>query len=112
MNIEAALEQLTGWCEDDWIGLWLIVAYVAEDLGIEDPEKQLEATLLLVCKLLKRGIRAGDSPVHAVQFVPWPDQDPAAVAAFIRQEWLRNDEYPSWGDGPWFAAPRFCRLDA
>ena len=56
-NIEAALEQLTGWCEDDWIGLWLIVAYVAEDLGIKDPEKQLEATLILVRKLLKRGSR-------------------------------------------------------
>lgn len=112
MNIEAVLEQLVGWCEDDWIGLWLIVAHVAEDLGIEDPEKQLEVTLVLVRELLKRGVRAGDSPVHTVRFVPWPDQDPNAVAAFIRQKWLRNGEYPSWGDSPWFALPRFCRFDA
>jgi hypothetical protein len=114
MNIEAALEELAGWGEDDWIGLWLIVSYVADDLGIEDPNQQLETTLVLVNALLARGFRAGDSPAQngGVYFVWWPDQDPAAIAAFIRREWARNDEFPSWGDRPWFAAPRFCRLDA
>jgi hypothetical protein len=112
MNIEAVLEQLAGWCEDDWIGLWLVVAHVAEDLSIEDPDEQLKVTLVLVRELLKRGVLAGDSPARSARFVPWPDQDPDAVAAFIQQEWLRNDEYPSWGDGPWFAAPRFRVLDA
>lgn len=114
MNIDSALEELAGFGEDDWIGLWLIVAHVAEDLGVEDEEKQLEVTLVLVKELLKRGFRAGDSPVHngGVHFVPWPEQDPDAVAAFIQREWRSNDEFPSWGDAPWLAAPGFCRFDA
>jgi hypothetical protein len=48
MNIEAVLEELIGWGDDDWIGLWLIAAYVAEDLGLEDPRKNLEVTAVLV----------------------------------------------------------------
>jgi hypothetical protein len=46
-----------------------------------------------------------------VQFVPWRDQNPDAVVAFIRREWMRRDDFPTWSD-PWFAAGRFCRLDA
>jgi hypothetical protein len=114
MNIESVLEELAGWGEDDWLGLWLIVAYVADDLGIEDDEKQLELTVILVRELLKRGLQAGDSPVQnsGPKFVPWRDQDEDAIAAFIEHQWRRNDEFPSWGDAPWFAAPRFCRFDA
>jgi hypothetical protein len=114
MHVESVLEELAGWGEDDWLGLWLIVAYVADDLGIEDAEKQLEVTVVLVKELLKRGLQAGNSPVQnsGPEFVPWRDQDPDAIAAFIEQQWRRNDEFPSWGDAPWFAAPRFCRFDA
>jgi hypothetical protein len=114
MNIESVLEELAACGADDWIGLWLIVAHVAEDLEVEDAQKQLEVTLTLVKELLKRGFRAGDSPVQngGVHFIPWTDQDPDQVAAFIEQQWRRNDEFPSWGDAPWFAAPRFCRFDA
>jgi hypothetical protein len=114
MTIETVLEQIAGWCEDDWVGLWEIVAYVAEDLGVEDPEKQLELTAALVKELLKRGLRAGDSPLHntGARFLPWRDQDPDTVTAFITQQWKRNDAYPSWGDGPWFATARLCLLHA
>jgi hypothetical protein len=114
MNIEKAAEQIAGWCESDWVGLWEIVAYVAEDLGVEDPDQQLETTAVLVKALLKRGLCAGDSPVQNIgsRFVPWRDQDPDGIAARIRREWKRNDEFPSWGDGPWFTVARLCRLDA
>lgn len=114
VNIEAALEQIAGWAETDWIGLWGIVAYVAEELGIEDSERHLEVTVALVRGLLERGLCAGDSPVANVgpQFLPWRNQDPDSIAHLIRQEWKRNDEFPSWGDGPWFTVGRFCRLDA
>jgi len=114
MNVEAALDELAGDGEDDWIGLWLIVAYVTDDIGIEDPEKQLEVTLVLVSELLARGFRAGDSPVQndGVLFVPWANQDPAAVTALIRRRWADNHDFPAWGDDPWFAAPRSCRFDA
>jgi hypothetical protein len=114
MNIEAVLEELVGWGEDDWIGLWLISAYVAEDLGVEDPQQNLEVTVALVKELLKRGFRAGDSPLQTdgVHFAAWLNQEPDAVVDFIRRQWTRRAELPAWGDCPWFATPRFCRLDA
>ena len=113
MDIETAIEHIAAWGDDDWIGLWLIAQYVADDLEIEDREEALEATLAIVRGLLTRGFRAGPSPVEnvGVKFVPWREQDPDAVLAFIRREWMRRDDFPSWGD-PWFAAGRFCRLDA
>jgi hypothetical protein len=95
MNIDAVLESLVGFAENDWIGLWLIVADVA-DRG-----------------LLRRGFLAGESPVRSsVHFVAWPDQDPDAVVDLIRRQWAGNADYPAWGDCPWFAAPRTTRLDA
>jgi hypothetical protein len=114
MNIDAALEQIAGWAETDWIGLWEIVAYVEEELGVEDFERQLEVTVAVVKGLLERGLRAGDSPVVNIGplFVPWRDQDPDSLANLIREKWKRNDEFPSWGDGPWFTVGRLCRLDA
>jgi len=112
MTIEAVLEQLVQFGEDDWIGLWLVVAFVAEDLEVDDPEKSLELTIHLVKGLLERGFRAGHSPVqNGVHFAAWADQDLDTVADFIRRQWAQNPDYPSWGDEPWFAASRFCRLD-
>jgi len=114
MNIEAVLSELAGFGEDDWIGLWLIAAYAAEDLGVTDHEKNLEITVVLVQELLRRGFQAGDSPVYndGVHFTAWPDQRPNTVVDFIRREWMRRADLPSWGDRSWLAAPRFCRLDA
>jgi hypothetical protein len=115
MNIDAVLEDLTRFGEADWLGLWLIAACVAEDLSVDDPEENLEVTLVLVKQLLGRGFRAGDSPAmnDGVHFAAWPDQSPDAVAAFIRRQWMRKRDLPSWGDGPWFAHPRFAKsLDA
>jgi len=114
MNIGAVLEELVGWGDDDWIGLWLIAAHVAGDLGLEDPGENLEVTAVLVKELLKRGFRAGDSPLgnDGVHFTAWPNQDPDAVVDFTRRQWMRRTELPAWGDCPWFATSRFCRLDA
>jgi hypothetical protein len=46
-----------------------------------------------------------------IEEIAWPDQSPDTVAELIRRQWLGKPDYPDWGDGPWFAAPRFCRLD-
>jgi hypothetical protein len=107
MNIEAVLDGLLRFAQDDWIGLWVVASDVEEELGIDDPTKNLEITLVLVKELLKRGLRAGDSPVgnSGVHFKAWSNQDPDAVVDFIRREWSRRGGLPSWGDGPWFAAP-------
>lgn len=113
MNIEEIVDGLASYGEDDWIALWIIVDDVAEGLGLEDSQAQLEATLVVVKELLRRGFLAGESPAHSgVHFMAWPDQSPDTVAGLIRRQWLGKPDYPDWGDGPWFAAPRFCRLDA
>ena len=112
MKIGEIVDGLASYGEDDWIALWIVVDDVAEKLGLEDSQAQLEATLVVVRALLRRGFLAGESPVHGTHFVAWPDQSPDAVAELIRRQWLGKPDYPDWGDGPWFAAPRCCRLDA
>jgi hypothetical protein len=64
MNIEPVLAGLLRFGEDEWIGLWVIADDVAQDLGVEDWAENLEATLALVRELLRRGYRAGDSPLE------------------------------------------------
>lgn len=105
MNLDALLE---GWlCFDDWIAIWMLFDDVAQELDTEDSNEILEPLVTLVRGLLERGFLAGDSPVDndGVHFKPWPNQDPEAVVAYIRSQWPRDD-FPSWGDGPWFALPR------
>lgn len=107
MNHDAVLEGLLRLGQDDWIGLWLIVDDVEEELGLEDESEILEATVAMVHALLRHGFLAGDSPVHTncVHFQPWSSQDPAAVIELIPREWAQRGDFPSWGDGPWFALP-------
>ena len=46
MNIQAAVEQIQGWAETDWTGLWEIVAYVQEELDVDDSVEAASARLL------------------------------------------------------------------
>jgi hypothetical protein len=115
MDIKAAVEQIEGWAESDWIGLWEITQYVGDEIGEDGSEDlQLELVVSVVKGLLERGLCAGDSPLTNLgpRFLPWRNQDPDTITASIRQEWQRNKEFPSWGDGPWFTIARLCRLDA
>jgi len=114
MNIDAIVDGLAHYGEDDWIALWVIVDHVAEELELEDSQARLEATLVVVREFLRRGFLAGESPAssNGVHFLPWPDQDPDAIVELIRRQWMGKPDYPDWGDGPWFAARRFLRLDA
>jgi hypothetical protein len=106
MNIDAVLEDLVQFGQDDWLPLWVIAQDVEEVLGVDDPRENLEVTVTLVRELLKRGFRAGESPhLSAVHFVAWPDQDPESVTALIRREWMHRGTLPGWGDCPWFCAP-------
>lgn len=107
MNTDAVLQGLLDFAEDDWLPFWVIVQDVEELLDIEEPEEILEITVALARQLLERGLRAGEGPIDsAVQFKPWPDQDPDLVADRIRREWRQRGGFPAWGDGPWFARPR------
>jgi hypothetical protein len=108
MDLDAILEEWL--CFEDWIGLWMLFDDVAQHLDADDPSEVLEPLLTLVRGLLEHGFLAGDSPAHndGVHFRPWPNQDPEAVVGFICRQWPRDD-FPSWGDGPWFALPRGSR---
>jgi hypothetical protein len=108
MDTETILDGLLQLGEDDWIALWMIAGDVEELLGIDDPNENLEITVGLVRALLKWGFRAGDSPVRnsVVHFRPWSNQDADFIVDFIRREWVRRGDLPTWGDCPWFAAPK------
>jgi hypothetical protein len=108
MNIENVIDGLMSFAEDDWVPLWVICSDVEDELGAEDQETNLQLTLLVVRELLKRGLIAGDSPVHGIRFNAWPVQDPEVIAEVIRREWSQRGGYPEWGDGPWFAHLRSC----
>ena len=75
MNIDAIVDGLAHFGEDDWIALWVIVDDVAQEFGLEDSQAQLEATLAVVRELLQRGFLAGESPAssNGVHFLPWPN---------------------------------------
>jgi hypothetical protein len=107
MNIGAVLDGLLRFGEDDWIPLWVIAGDVEDELGIDDPNENLELTVVLVTELLKRGFRAGDSPVgnSCIHFQAWSNQDADTLVDFIRREWAQRGGLPGWGDRPWFAAP-------
>ena len=88
MDIEAAVVQIEGWAETDWIGLWEITAYVGDEMGEPDSEeRQLELIVSIVKGLLQRGLCAGDSPLTNLgpRFVPWRNQNPDAITASIRR---------------------------
>jgi hypothetical protein len=108
MSIEDVIEGLMSFAEDDWVPLWVICCDVEDELGAEDPETNLQLTLVVVRELLKRGLIAGDSFVHGVHFNAWPVQDPEVIADFIRREWSSRGGFPEWDDGPWFAHLRRC----
>jgi hypothetical protein len=114
MNNDAVLDGLLSFGEDDWIALWMIADDVEQELGIEASSEILEATVDLVKGLLKHGFLAGDSPVqnNGIDFRPWPNQNPEAVVDFIRREWARRCDVPTWGDSPWFALPKRPRAAA
>lgn len=74
MDIEAAVVQIEGWAESDWIGLWEITAYVGDEMGEPDSEeRQIELIVSIVKGLLQRGLCAGDSPLTNLgpRFLPW-----------------------------------------
>ena len=110
MNIDAVLEDLVHFGQDDWIPLWVIAQDAEELLDTEDQREILEVTVTLVKELLKRGFRAGEAPIHSVaHFVQWPEQDPEAVAYLIRREWEHRGTLPGWGDCPWLCGPHLGR---
>ena len=86
--------------DGDLIGLWWIAKLVEERIGGGAVAR--EQTLRVVATILAMGIRAGTTPYHPEGWQPWPDQEPGAVLARIRQDWMEAGETPNIPDSPWF----------
>jgi hypothetical protein len=111
MDLNEVLEDLVHFGQHEWIPLWVIVQDAEDLVGGEDEDRILETTVALARGLLQRGFRAGDGPMEsAVRFHAWRNQNPDSIADFIRQQWTRRDDFPDWGDGPWFALPHELRI--
>jgi hypothetical protein len=96
MDKQRLVDELLACAEDDWLALWMIAGDVEAELDIDDPNETREVTIDLVRELLKRGLRAGDSPDSGdcVHFNAW-------------LEWHQRGGPPGWGDAPRFATPSF-----
>jgi len=111
MDISEVLEGLVHFGQDDWVPLWVIVQDAEDLVGVKNEGRILETTIALARGLLQRGFRAGDGPMESAgRFHAWANQDPEFVADFVRREWARRDDFPDWGDGPWFALPPELRI--
>jgi hypothetical protein len=106
MDPAAVLDGLVELGSDDWVALWMIVDDVKDELDPDSDEQTLELTIMLVRRLLERGLLAGDAPVNsALRFNAWPNQQPSIVEEHIRRQWRERAGSPDWGDSPWFAMP-------
>lgn len=94
--VEGFLAEAAG----DLVGLWEIAKEVEALLG--PGEAVREQSLRIIADLLARGLAVGDPPYGPAGYQAWPNQDPAAVVARIRAEWLRLGRVPDVPDIAWF----------
>jgi hypothetical protein len=86
-------------CREDEVGLWYIIGYLRDDLGIEDPDEVRQTTLQLVRELLERGdIVAGwyaprDMGFPAWKILSWPGSI-EEILARIDREWKELGREP------------------
>lgn len=75
----------------DYVGLWQIASCVREDLRLHDHLEVREKTLLVVKRLLERGLRPGD--YLKTGFRIWDEGDTSSIIARIAREWdsVRGD---------------------
>jgi hypothetical protein len=69
----------------DYVGLWQIASRVREDLGLHDNHEAREKTLLVVRRLLGRGLHPGDYFKSGFDF--WNEDDADSIIARIDREW-------------------------
>ena len=99
------LEDLLDECDDDYVGLWSIVACVRR--AKYDDAKQV--TLALLQFLLSLGvIHAGELDAR-FGFVPWTLTADEAIHR-IRQEWDQLGSDPRLGDIAWFTTCEVAQL--
>jgi hypothetical protein len=88
----------------DFVGLWQIASRVRDDLGLTDNADVRTETLLVVKRLLERGLRPGD--YLGTGFAPWDENSADSIIARITNEWDAGRGDPTLADPIcWFARP-------
>lgn len=100
-----ALERdLLAECDDDHVGLWSVIGYVADEMKDADEKTIRQKTLDLLFELLKAGkIQAGFPDSNGRDFHPWPF-DACTVCRKIESLW-KLDNRPKPGEVVWFTTP-------
>ena len=89
---------------EDFLGFWLVLAFVRDDLGIKDKPADRELTLEIVRELLTEGLLAPGFPIdQGPEFDAWDLPVDEAMARF-EASWDDLDEDPFAGDIVWFIA--------
>jgi hypothetical protein len=90
-------------CERDEVGLWFIIRYLRDDLGMNDLDQIRRSTLRMVRELLETGnVVAGDyappgSGLPAWMIVSW-DGTIDDILARVGREWDRLGREPNIGE--------------
>lgn len=89
---------------EDFLGFWLVLAFVQDDLGLREAPADRELTLEIVRDLLTDGLLVAGFPIdEGPEFDAW-DLPADQAMARIEEAWSRLDHEPFTGDVAWFVA--------
>ena len=92
-------------CEDDHVGLWVVIAYVEDELPNLNEGELRELTLEVLYDMLSTGqIQAGTPDSNGRDFHPWPFSADVVVGR-IAELWPPNSGRPSMGEIAYFTTP-------
>lgn len=87
--------------QDDYVGLWQIVARLSNISAPPSGDYLRQSTLLIVAQLLDHGVVAGQL-IAGGGFEQWMAQDSISVLKRIEREWKELGGKPEIGDICWF----------
>jgi hypothetical protein len=86
----------------DFVGLWLLVKWVREELAPTDQDKAREVTLAIIYDGLKSG-RVAAGEFEDKRFARW-DVSPETALRRIDKAWSKLGEDPNIGDVVWLVS--------
>jgi hypothetical protein len=101
-TVGALLSELLAECQEDYVGLWVIVSDLEDEAPSCRPEERREMVLDIARRLLEAGMVAGQFSGEA--FEVWPLAPDQAIER-IRDAWDKLGRNPTLGEICWFTAP-------
>jgi hypothetical protein len=105
MDMKELVDDLVKESEEDYIGLWEIAQASREDLGARTTDEARSASLEVVARLYKRGLRPGDYYL-GTRFDYWPDEGCQMMLDRIEREWITAGADPNLAEPICWFAPR------